>query len=167
MTAERKSVCCFSGHRASKLPWGENESDPRCAALKEELARTLESLYESGVRHFICGMALGSDMYFAEAVLALRDLHGDVTLEAAIPCPEQTERWSDGQKLRYEDILSRCDAKTVISHRYTLDCMDRRNRYMIDRSATLVTVYGGGRGGTFNTIRHALREGLRLIELEV
>ena len=83
--AQREQTCCFSGHRPAKLPWGGNEADERCLALKGELAAHLETLYAEGYRHFICGMALGCDMYFAEAVTALRDVHDDVTLEAAVP----------------------------------------------------------------------------------
>lgn len=164
---DRQKTCCFSGHRAAKLPWGSNELDPRCISLKRELANTLEALYASGTRHFICGMALGSDMYFAEAVIAMRRVHPDVTLEAAIPCPEQAERWEAGQRARYERLVDECDVKTVVSQRYTPDCMDKRNRYMIDNSSVLVVVFGGGTGGTFNTIRHAIREGLRIVELDV
>lgn len=164
---DRQKTCCFSGHRAAKLPWGSNELDPRCLSLKRELDKTLKALYSSGTRHFICGMALGSDMYFAEAVIALRAAHPDVTLEAAIPCPEQAERWESGQRERYEHLVDACDVRTIISQHYTPDCMDRRNRYMIENSSVLVAVFGGGTGGTFNTIRHALREGLRIVELDV
>ena len=64
--------CCFTGHRSSKLPWGGNEADARCLGLKRKLAAALEELYGQGVRHFICGMATGCDMFFAEAVRALR-----------------------------------------------------------------------------------------------
>lgn len=164
---DRQKTCCFSGHRAAKLPWGSNELDPRCISLKRELDNTLKALYSTGTRHFICGMALGSDMYFAEAVIALRASHPDVTLEAAIPCPDQAERWESSQRERYERLVDACDIKTIISQRYTPDCMDRRNLYMIEHSSVLVTVFGGGMGGTFNTIRHALREGLRIVELDV
>lgn len=164
---DRQKTCCFSGHRAAKLPWGSNENDPRCLSLKRELDNALKVLYSTGTRHFICGMALGSDMYFAEAVIALRAAHPDVTLEAAIPCPDQAERWESGQRERYERLVDACDVRTIISQRYTPDCMDRRNRYMIENSSVLVTVFGGGTGGTFNTIRHALREGLRIVELDV
>ena len=38
----RLHQCCFTGHRPSKLPWGEDERDPRCLALKRELKRKLE-----------------------------------------------------------------------------------------------------------------------------
>ena len=82
---EREKTCCFTGHRPMKLPWGMNEKDPRCLALKLELAARLEALAALGYRSFLCGMALCCDMYFAEAVLALRDRWPDVRLEAAIP----------------------------------------------------------------------------------
>ena len=31
-------TCCFTGHRPAKLPWGSDESDERCQALKLELS---------------------------------------------------------------------------------------------------------------------------------
>ncbi|MFQ9443411.1 MAG: SLOG family protein [Vescimonas sp.] len=87
----RPISCCFSGHRPGKLPWGDDEGDRRCLALKERLWNEMEAAYEQGYRHFICGMAQGCDLYFCELALALRQLHGDVTVEAAIPCPSQAE----------------------------------------------------------------------------
>ena len=84
----REKTCCFTGHRSAKLPWGANENDPRCLRLKADLADAVEAVYEGGVRHFICGMAEGCDIFFGEAVAALRRSRPDVTLEAAVPCPE-------------------------------------------------------------------------------
>ena len=77
-------TCCFSGYRPSKLPWGTNERDPWCMLLKKRLYDVAEALYVSGIRHYICGMAQGSDMYFCEAVFKLRSEKGDITVEAAI-----------------------------------------------------------------------------------
>ena len=70
---DKERTCCFTGHRPDKLPWGEREEDPRCLRLKERLVQAVEDAYISGCRHFICGMARGCDLYFAETVLALRD----------------------------------------------------------------------------------------------
>ena len=83
----KPSTCCFTGHRPEKLPWGSDETDPRCKALKQKLQDAVSAAYDEGMRHFICGMARGCDFYFAEAVLALRADKQDVTLEAAVPAP--------------------------------------------------------------------------------
>ena len=80
-----KDTCCFTGHRPSKLPWGTREEDPRCVDLKGRIAAALEEEYAAGVRHFISGMARGADLYFAEAVLALKERCPDVLLECARP----------------------------------------------------------------------------------
>ena len=158
--------CCFTGHRSSKLPWGGNEADARCLELKRKLADALEELYGQGVRHFICGMATGCDMFFAEAVLALRERRPDVTLEAAIPCEEQDLRWSPERTERYDRLLAECDKRTLVSRHYTPDCMMRRNRYMVDRSCVVIAVFNGSAGGTFNTLRYAIASGLKIIEID-
>ena len=30
-------TCCFTGHRPQRLPWGDNEADLRCQAVKARL----------------------------------------------------------------------------------------------------------------------------------
>ena len=75
----RQYSCCFTGHRPGKLPWGYAEEDPRCRLLKERIADAVEGAYQEGFQHFLCGMAMGCDLYFCEAVLELRSRHPDVT----------------------------------------------------------------------------------------
>ena len=69
----RQESCCFTGHRPGKLPWGCHEQDPRCLHLKKRIADAVETAYEQGFRHFLCGMAQGCDLYFCECVLGLRE----------------------------------------------------------------------------------------------
>ena len=164
---DRAHSCCFTGHRPMKLPWGMNERDPRCTALKLELAARLEAIYALGYRHFLCGMAIGCDMFFAEAVLALRDVHGDVTLEAAIPFGDQPGRWDEAQRRRYNSLIDRADKVTVLQIGYTSDCMMQRNRYMVDRSSLLLACFDGRPGGTMNTILYAERSGVKTVVIEV
>ena len=112
-------------------------------------------------------MANGCDFYFAEAVLALRTEHPEITLEAAIPCEGQSGRWSAAQRRRYERLVAECDYRTVVQQTYTPDCMLRRNRYMVDASGVLIAAYNGSPGGTRSTLLYALRQGLEIIELPV
>ena len=136
---DKEKTCCFTGHRPDKLPWGEKESDPRCRRLKESIAQAAEEAYESGIRHFISGMARGADLDFAEAVLA-----------------------------RYQSILDRCDYETLVQHNYDRFCMLRRNRYMVDRSVRLIAVYNGvPKGGTFQTLQYAMKKGLSIHILDL
>ena len=166
--AEKHITCCFTGHRPEKLPWGDNESSPDCAALKDRLARTLEGLYRRGFRHFISGMAQGCDLYFAEAALSLRERHPDTVIEAAIPCPSQTKGWEEEVRARYQAILDRCDLETMVQQHYSQGCMFRRNRYMVDRSARIIAVYNGiPKGGTAQTLLYALGKGLETDILEL
>lgn len=163
----RQESCCFTGHRPGKLPWRFQEEDPRCLRLKQRITDAVESAYEMGYRHFICGMALGCDTYFCEAVLALRQRCPDVTVEAAVPCPTQADGWTRDQQVRYRALLEACDLETVVSAQYTVGCMKRRDRYMVDHAALLIAVFDGTAGGTRYTIQYAMQRGLEIVDLQV
>ena len=164
---EREESCCFTGHRPEKLPWRDNEADPRCVALKAQIAFELENAYQKGYRHFICGMAVGADFYFCEAALALRRQHPGVTVEAAIPCEEQAQRWPEAARERYFALVDQCDFETMVQRHYDKGCMLRRNRYMVDRSSLLLAAYDGMLGGTMYTLTYAMRQGLDIVYLEL
>ncbi|MCI2105222.1 MAG: DUF1273 domain-containing protein [Intestinimonas sp.] len=163
----RDITCCFTGHRPEKLPWRNDEGDPRCVALKERLSAEIRRAYSDGYRHFICGMARGADFYFCEALLAFRERCADVTLEAALPCEEQTNRWSERDRNRYFLLVSQCNCETMVQHRYSNGCMQRRDRYMVDHSSRLIAVYDGLLGGTMYTLTYAMRGGVDTVILDV
>ena len=161
----RPYTCCFTGHRPEKLPWGDDETDGRCAALKKKLQDAVEAAYDEGMRHFICGMARGCDLYFAEAVLSLREARGDVSLEAAVPCPSQANSWPRVDQVRRRRILAACDLETLVQDHYSPGCMSRRNRYMVDHSAMVIAVYDGAPGGTRQTLEYAIRQSVPFVDI--
>lgn len=156
MDIRRETSCCFTGHRPDKLPWGFDESDPRCAALKASIARELARLYRLGYRHFISGMAQGCDLYFTEAALTLREKCPDVSVEGAIPCPTQADHWPEPDRRRWRAILDACDLETVVQQEYGKFCMLRRDRYLVDRSSAILGVFDGTTGGTQYTLAYAV-----------
>ncbi len=162
---QRDKTCSFTGHRPEKLPWGMDERDGRCLALKEKLRAAVEAAYDEGMRHFICGMARGCDLYFAEAVLELRSQREGVTLEAAVPCPTQADSWPEKDRARYHALLDACDLETMVQNHYTPGCMLRRNRYMVDHCALVIAVYDGQRGGTRRTLEYAMKQGVPFMDI--
>lgn len=164
---DKERTCSFTGHRPEKLPWGFDEKDPRCIHLKERLRRAVEQAYEDGFRHFITGMARGTDQYFAQIVLELREQRSDVTVEAAIPCEEQAARWKEYEREQYFDLVGRCDLETMVQRQYDKGCMQRRNRYMVDRSARLIAAYDGMLGGTMYTIHYAMKQGVDVVIIDL
>lgn len=163
----RQESCCFTGHRPDKLPWRYNETDPRCMALKERITNAVEAACREGYRHFLCGMAAGCDLYFCEAVLNLRQIRPEVTVEAAIPCPTQADDWPSEQRRRYERLVAACDYQTMVSQVYTPQCMLRRDRYMVDHAALLIAAFNGTPGGTRYTLEYAMRRGLEIVDLDI
>ena len=167
MAYGRDQTCCFTGHRPAKLPWGYDERDPRCLELKAAILRELERLYRTGYRHFISGMALGCDLYFAEAVLELKERYPTVTLEAALPFPGQADRWSEDNRTRWQTVLQACDLESVVQNHYDKWCMLRRDRYMVDRSAAVLAAFDDTPGGTKYTLDYAAGQKLDILLLDL
>lgn len=151
--------CCCTGHRPKGFPFSYGIDTQRRKAYLHMLEQKIElAITEYGITNFISGMAVGVDMDFAETVLKLRNKY-PITLECAIPCPNQTLKWNDADKLRYEGLLKFADEVNVISERYTPECMLKRNRYMVDKSDLVIAVFNGiEKGGTWYTINYAKKE---------
>lgn len=152
----------FTGYRPQKLPFF-SEEDPMCVDLKQRLYRQIEKLYDSGAGEFFTGMALGVDIWCAEAVMALRELHPEVRLTAVIPCRGQEIKWQSAEQARYRDIVSKCDKVLCLSERYTPDCMKNRNKALVDLCDLLIAVYDGKPGGTKQTVDYAAKRGRKTI----
>ena len=165
VVVSRERTCCFTGHRPEKLPWGKNEQDSRCCLLKERIRDAVLSAYENGMRHFICGMARGCDLYFAEIVVELRQERPDITLEAAIPWPGQCDGWEQATRERWQKLLAVCDMETMVQRSYDPGCMLRRNRYMVDHSSLVIAVYDGTNGGTRRTLEYAIRQRVPFVDI--
>ena len=163
----RQESCCFTGHRPNKLPWRYREDDPRCLQLKARLADAVESAYEEGYRHFLCGMAQGCDLYFCQILLDFRQTHPDVTVEAAIPCPTQADAWPEKERQRYRELVAACDVETMVSAKYSSSCMQRRDRYMVDHASLLIAAFDGSAGGTRYTVEYAMRVGISIVDVAI
>lgn len=158
----RRATACFSGHRPQRFAWGYDESDTRCVSLINKLKTRIVNAIGGGCMHFICGGAIGVDIWCGELTLELREDH-DITLEVVVPCAGQEKSWPYEAQERYYTLLSRADKTVVLRERYTPSCMMERNSNMISRSGLLIAVFDGTRsGGTWQTIKMAMRDRLEM-----
>lgn len=164
----KSKTCCFSGHRPQYLPWGYDEKGIRFFFFKCLLERKIKKAVRLGYVHFICGMAMGIDMLCAEIVLKLKKRNKNITLECALPCLNQTEKWDFLNIERYKIILNKSDKITYVSKcGYYKGCMQKRNLYMIQNSDILIAVFGGQSGGTKQTVELAKRYNLKIVIVRI
>jgi len=157
---------CFTGHRPQHFSFGFDESHPDCVRLKENLKNEILRQIKDGADTFICGMAQGVDLWAAESVLDAKSDFPYIKLIAAIPCPNQTKRWTKQAVYRYESILNKCNESVLVSPFYHGGCMHQRNRYMVDNSDVLIAVYDNSEsGGTAFTVNYAKSKGKAIVYL--
>lgn len=168
MIFEKNTTCCLTGHRPKSLPWGYNENSPKCRKFKKEVKKVLEGAIKYGLTSFLNGMAEGFDMISAEIILELKKTYKNVKLIAVIPCLNQEIKWKPNQQKRYNAILKQCDEKIVLFKIYTPNCMNNRNKFMVENSGVAIACFNGKPSGTGNTIRLAKEKNLKIkiIELE-
>ena len=91
--------CAFTGHRSKKFPWGYDEADFRCVALKKALAEQIAKLVNVGYTDFLSGMAEGADTWAAIAVLALKKENPALKLHCVLPCEGQADGLQRGNAI--------------------------------------------------------------------
>ena len=147
-------VCAFTGHR--------NLFEYDFDGLL--LERVISNLVKCGVNKFLCGMAVGFDLKAAQAVLSLKERY-NVQLVACLPCMNQSDTYSEKNKILYNEILSGCDEVIVFEREYTRGCMFARDRYLVDNSDVLVSFLRKRSGGTYYTVNYAQKCNRKIIEL--
>ena len=156
----------FSGHKPKKFPWKYDESSPDCVVLKEALRENLDKFIGQGIIHYLSGMAEGTDIWAAEAVLAARETHKKIKLLCILPCVAQADKWSDASRERYRAILNLADGVFYVNREYRRNCMLERDRFLVSHSTILFAVYNGERrGGTAATVRYARKMGREIFTL--
>ena len=160
---------CITGYRPVKLPskYGYDIHNKAWEDLKRAFLDVSLFLYgKDRALSIYTGMALGVDQAFAEEAFYLRSLLPSVSCIAAIPCHNQESKWPVPSREQYHKILEQCDKAIYVTQgRFTPDCMELRNRWMVDRSDIVVAVYDGKRGGTKNCIDYARKNNKPVIAI--
>ncbi len=161
-----QKTVCFTGHRPEKIFSNDASLDVKLALLKRDIRIQIEQAIDDGYVNFISGMARGTDIFFAELVLYLKQRHPEIKLICALPFPEQGSGFSQKWRGRYDGIIARCDEKTAVCESYSKQSYIIRNKYMVDRSQRVIAVFNGAPGGTAGTISYAKAKGREIIIID-
>jgi len=148
-TGNPQIIIAVTGHRPNKLLNDYSGSGRISLAIIDEMKGLLKQMKPHKV---ISGVALGIDMLWAETALEMA-----IPVIAAVPCANQSSRWPESSRLRYNLILNHplTEVIMVSDGPYDDKCMQNRNVWMVDNSTALVTFWDGTPGGTKNCIDYA------------
>lgn len=163
MELGRAETACFTGHRPKGLPWGYNENDPRCTAVKEKIEFAVLAAHDRGYCRFIAGGALGADMYAAEAVLKLKALYPQLHLVVCLPYPTFNANLRGSLGERFRRILLASDDVRVSSPAYNPGAYMARNADMVNASSLVIGIFNGIAGGTLNTLDYARQKNVETL----
>ena len=156
-----------TGRRPKYFPWRYDENDPRCIGLKKDISAVVFDHISNEFDTFVCGMALGSDMYFAEAVLQAKNDYPDIRLVAEIPFANQANKWLSESRNRYERIHTQCDEWNVLAETYDPKMFFLRNKEIVDKSDELLAIWDGSdEGGTAQTVELAKDKCIPIIQID-
>ena len=149
-------TCCFTGPDICKAKEFRQQYKKIKNCLREE---AIKMIAQCGVRHFICGIDRGIDTLAAEIVLAMKAVY-PVTLECVISYEEQALNWSESERNRYFSIVEHADYETMLQTRYTFDCFQKRDHYMVNHSNYIIAVVPKNCCTIPGTVRYAQKKGI-------
>lgn len=155
----------FTGYRPEKMPFIEDENDEIYVKFRVQLRRVIERLIERGYTDFISGVAQGFDTWAAEDVLELKKKDKSLTLECAIPCPQQDDKWEHSEQKRRKKILHHATSQITTGDYPSKANFLKRNRYMVDKADVVVCAFDGQSGGTAYTVDYAIKHDKIVIQI--
>jgi uncharacterized phage-like protein YoqJ len=150
-------IVMVTGHRPQHLhpkvrPW-----------VRSELERlALKLRHEHGTATGISGMAIGSDLWWADAVVK-----AGLKLWAHVPFPQQPDKWDDEDKTEWSRLCQLADKLTTYGGYYDVKTLHARNDGMIKVSAAAIAVWDPRKteGGTASAVRKLTAAGLPMIHI--
>ena len=161
-------TCCFAGPAPDCFPWRWGDHGQYIMPLMARLESEIRKAIENGYRHFISCMSEGVGRYAARIVLKIKREQPDfgITLEAAILCSGQPDRWSETKKAEYVEMLALADKQTTIGKEWSVENNQKLINYMVDNAGLLIAVSSFGFGNTQLTIWRAEEKNIELAVID-
>ena len=134
-------TCAVIGQPPMRFPWGFDEEDEGCNALKLALAQKIMELRQQGVTRFAVVADCGIGLYAGEIVNALRQTDDEIMLFVVTPHEEQATKWAPYLRERYFKLLAVCTIMEAASLCKTPECEYNAYRRIIDYADMVLSFY--------------------------
>lgn len=103
------------------FPWGFDEEDEGCAAMKLQLLNAITTLRTEGVEKFNVVLDPGFGLYTAEMLVGLQEIDPGIEMDLYIPFEEQANKWSAELRERYFAVHEHAKVVATIGRREDTD----------------------------------------------
>lgn len=138
-----------TGHRPGSIPGFQPGDEKILRYFAKSIMKNLPDDCQ-----VISGMALGWDTYIAQAAL-----DSGLDLICAIPFPLQPSRWPARDIANWRDIIKHAARVEYVSNSYSPEAFQKRNKWIVDRSAKIYALWNGQPGGTGNCMAYVKSQG--------
>ena len=143
-------ICCGFGHR----DYFKN--------IEPELDAVIESLISEGTDTFYTGGMGDFDSKFSSAVRKAKRQHKEIRLILVKPYfSNELNTNKEYYSLSYDDVVIPFE----IAGTHYKAAIQKRNRWMVEQSAIVISGVYREYGGAYETIKYAKKTGKRIIEL--
>lgn len=139
-----------TGHRPKSICGAYDPDHPLCKWVKDTLHKVVKEAVEQGYTEFHSGGALGSDTWFAEAVLAEKQ-----KLILHVSFPSFPDLWPKRDQNKFHELCQRASKVYIVSpNPYSPEKNQLRNIHLVNHCDKMVAVFNGTKGGTANCIEY-------------
>ena len=134
-------TCAIIGCSPPCFPWGFDEEDEGCAALKLILMNRITKLRSEGCARFHISMDCGVGLYAAEILHGLKESDDDLETICYVPYEEQATKWTPELRDRYFNALAVSTEIVNVAFEKTVGCEFKAHLAAIKGADTVIAVY--------------------------
>ena len=134
-------TCAIIGCSPLCFPWGFDEEDEGCAALKLLLLNQITRLRSEGCTRFQISADCGVGLYALEIIQGLRGSDEALETVCCVPYEEQATKWTPELRDRYFNALAACAEVVNVAYEKTVGCEFRAHLEAMKDADTVIAVY--------------------------
>jgi uncharacterized phage-like protein YoqJ len=134
-------TCAIIGCSPMCFPWGFDEEDEGCAALKLLLLNQITRYRSEGCTRFHISMDCGVGLYAAEILHGLKESDGELETICYVPYEEQATKWTPELRDRYFNTLAGYTEVVNVAYEKTVGCEFKTHFEAMKNADQLIVIY--------------------------